>query len=172
VISDCAAAFYINRNIFFERITMSTENAVDMETIREAIASDFKQNMSEIMEPAKLDAAVAHLSSPASSFPANGSVVSLVLYLQVQVTITGSGNKQFNGKAAGLSFPGGGVLIGDVYTKDLTRMYRDTVSFQLTATPVYCSVVFFDANNNILGSFQAGAISIVTGIAAGEGRWG
>ena len=62
-------------------------------------------------------------------------------------------------------------MIGDVYTNDLERLYSDTVSFEFQATPVYTSLLFFDKHSNLLGHFQAGSVSIVTGIGGGSGSW-
>lgn len=74
--------------------------------------------------------------------------------------------------AAAVVLPGAQALIGDLYTSDLERLYRDTDSFQFTVTPVYTSVLFFDKSSRLLGHFQAGAVSTPTGgIGGGEGSW-
>jgi hypothetical protein len=57
-----------------------------------------------------------------------------------------------------------------VYTDDLQRLYRETTRFEFQGTPVYLSILFFN-DNNLLGHFQAGAISTVTGIGGGGGNW-
>ena len=54
---------------------------------------------------------------------------------------------------------------------DLEKLYRDTVSFEFNATSVYTSLVFFDSNHNVLGHFQAGAVSTVNGVGGGKGEW-
>jgi hypothetical protein len=47
----------------------------------------------------KLNAAVAALQATQTAYPATGSVVSFIFYLQFQVNITNG--KSFNGKAGG-----------------------------------------------------------------------
>jgi Rhodococcus equi virulence-associated protein len=79
--------------------------------------------------------------------------------------------KSFNGNAGGVSSPGGGALFGDVYTDNIDNLYANTVSFEFQVTPVYLSILFFDGNSNLLGHFQSGAVSIVTGIGGGTGHW-
>lgn len=96
-------------------------------------------------------------------------MASLIFYLKFQVNITNG--KTFDGHAGGASSPGGGALFGHVYTDDLDRLYRDTVSFEFQATPVYLSILYFDSHSKLLGHFQSGAVSIVTGIGGGKGKW-
>jgi hypothetical protein len=67
---------------------------------------------------------------------------------------------------------GGGVFFGDVYTDDLNRLYRDTVSFEFKNTAIYLSLIFFDRNSNHLGTFQCGAFSSVSCVGVGLGTWG
>ncbi len=105
----------------------------------------------------------------ASSYPANGSVASLVIYTKCQCVI--KGGKTFDGSAWGIALPGGGALIGDVYTDNLDALYARTTSFALVATPVYTSFIFTDDDANVLGSFQAGAVSTVAGSGGGRGSW-
>lgn len=102
-------------------------------------------------------------------YNANGSVASMIFYLKFQVNI--DNGKSFNGNAGGVSNPGGGALIGDVYTNDLNRLYRDTVSFEFNCTPVYTSLLFFDQHSHLLGHFQSGSISTIAGIGGGSGKW-
>jgi hypothetical protein len=144
---------------------MSTETVVS----NTAIAEDFRAAMQGKLDDDKIAAAVAAIETTTGRYPATGSVASLIFYLKVQVNITGG--KTFNGEAGGLFSPGGGFLAGDVYTDDVNRLYRDTVSFAFEGTPVYLSVQFFDAHSNLLGHLQAGAVSIVIGIGGGSGRW-
>lgn len=144
---------------------MSTTETAD----REQVARDFRTNMEGTLEPAQLDAAAAAITTATQRYPATGSVASLIFYLKWQVTVTGG--KRFNGNSGGVASPGGGALIGDVYTDDIQRLYRDTRSFQFTATPVYVSLIFFDGSSRVLGTFQAGAVSIVSGVGGGSGSW-
>ncbi|HWM92905.1 MAG TPA: VapA/VapB family virulence-associated protein [Thermoanaerobaculia bacterium] len=136
---------------------------------RQTIVEDFRAAMSGKLEQDKIEAAATALTAAAASYPAEGSVSSLIFYLQFQVNI--KNGKTFDGKAGGVSSPGGGYLKGDVYTDDLNRLYRDTRSFEFQGTPVYLSILFFDGNSNLLGHFQAGAVSTVIGIGGGSGSW-
>ena len=79
--------------------------------------------------------------------------------------------KKFGGNAGGLGSLGGGALMGDVYMDDLDKLYKNTVSFEYNATPVYTNVNFFDSDSNLLGHFQAGAVSVCSGIGDGTGSW-
>jgi hypothetical protein len=144
---------------------VGTTEAVD----RATIANDFSENAKGKLPDQVIDAAVTALKAAETAYPANGSVASMIFYLRFGVTI--SGGESFQGDAGGLSTPGGGALFGDVYTDNLARLYSDTRSFQFTATPVYTSLLFFDGSSNLLGHFQAGAVSIVTGTGGGSGRW-
>ena len=133
------------------------------------IAHDFIAKNSDVLDQKKIDAAVKAITAKTQSYPANGSIVSFIFYLKFQVNIIGG--KSFNGNAGGASTPGAGALKGDVYTSDINRMYKDTISMQFTATPVYSSIIFFDKNSNVLGTFQAGGIGTVAGIGGGTGSW-
>lgn len=108
----------------------------------------------------------------ATAYSANGSLASLVFYVKAQCNI--NGGKSFNGSAWGVSFPGGGALFGDVYlagASSLDDLYKRTTSFTFTATPVYTAFYFFDSSNTLLGHFQAGSVSTVTGTGGGSGSW-
>lgn len=149
---------------------MTSENAVGMASVREAMARDFREKLSDVMEPAKLDAVVSHLSTAEQSFSITGSILSLVFYLRVQIQMPDG--TVFTGNAGGIAAPGGGALIGTVYTNDLARLYRDTTSFVLSETPLYTAIVFFDSDHNTLGSCQASALSTsIAGIVGGTGSW-
>lgn len=108
----------------------------------------------------------------ATAYPANGSLASLLLYVKAQCNI--SGGKTFNGSAWGASFPGGGALFGDVYlvnASTLDELYSRTTTFAFTATPVYTAFYFGDSRETLLGHFQAGSVSTVTGAGKGSGSW-
>jgi hypothetical protein len=136
---------------------------------KETIGADLRANLQGALQPAAIDSAVESLVATTTSYPAKGSVASMVFYLQFQVAVTGG--KTFNGKAGGISSPGGGALFGDIYTDDINRLYSSTVSFQFNATPVYTNLNFFDAQHNFLGSFQSGSVSTVLGTGGGTGSW-
>lgn len=145
---------------------MDAQQTVDKQTV----ADDFAEAVKGVLDQDKIDAAVASITSAATTgYAANGSVASLIFYLRFQCSV--SGGKTFDGNAGGLASPGGGALIGTVYTDDINALYSNTVSFQFTCTPVYTSLIFFDSNSNVLGTFQAGAVSIVSGVGGGSGSW-
>ncbi|MCK8495194.1 VapA/VapB family virulence-associated protein [Spirosoma sp. RP8] len=145
---------------------METEkNAVDKQTL----ANDLRTQLQGILEPALVDSAVNQLLTTTNRYPATGSVASMIFYLKFRVDVTNG--KSFEGNAGGVSSPGGGALFGDVYTDDIDRLYRDTVSFQFNATPVYTNLNFFDSHSNFLGSFQSGSVSTVLGTGGGKGSW-
>lgn len=133
------------------------------------IAADFATHLKGKLPQAQIDSITSSLRATTNRYPATGSIASLIFYLQIQVSI--KGGETFNGKAGGVSTPGGGALFGDVYTDDLSKLYANTVSFEFQSTPVYFSVLFFDSSSNLLGHFQAGAVSIVAGIGGGKGHW-
>jgi hypothetical protein len=119
----------------------------------------------EKVTEAQLKAATAH--------GAHGSLASLIFYVKGQCSIYGG--KTFNGSAWGVSFPGGGALFGDVYltaaAPTLDQLYSKTSSWTFTATPVYTAFYFFDSKEVLLGHFQAGSVSTVTGTGGGSGGW-
>lgn len=149
-----------------EQATDEERPAVD----RQAVADGFVRHAEGKLEQDKVDAAVVALKAADTSYPANGSVASFMFYLQFQVSIK-DGGKRFDGKAGGITTPGGGALFGDVYTDDLNRLYAATKSFEFQATSVYTSLLFFDGNSNLLGHFQSGSVSTVNGVGGGSGSW-
>lgn len=149
------------------------EKALDKKTI----ANEFKTAMSGKLDPKQLETAQKHLmSDSATHYYATGSVVSMVFYLQFQIQIndTNAGvynHYFFNGKGGGLSTPGGGALIGDVYTDNLEALIKNTCSMEFNCALAYTSVVFFDKSSNCLGSYQSGSVSTVAGVGGGSGNW-
>jgi hypothetical protein len=149
---------------------MSTTPTSTTPTVDHAvIAAGFKASVEGKMPADQLQSATTAMATAATGYAANGSIASLLFYMQVQVTI--KGGKTFDGKAGGIGLPGGGALFGTVYTDDINRLYANTKSFAFQATPVYFAVEFFDGSSNYLGTFQAGAVSIVTGTGGGSGHW-
>lgn len=136
---------------------------------RDTVAKELAVQMDGKLEPAKIDAAARSLAATETSYGANGNVASMIFYLQFQVNV--NGGRSFNGKAGGISSPGGGALFGTVFTDDIDRLYRDTHSFAFQATPVYMALEFFDADHRLLGHFQSGGISTVLGTGGGTGSW-
>jgi hypothetical protein len=138
---------------------MSTVEAVD----RAQIANDFRTQMEGELDAAQIDAGAAAITSAGQSYPATLTVDDVGTW-RVQV----QGGKLFTGRAIrGVAGP----VPGYVSTSDIQRLYRDTTAFQYTLTPVYVSLIFFDATSNVLGTFQAGAVSIVSGVGGGKGSW-
>jgi hypothetical protein len=136
-----------------------------------AVADDFVKHFKNKLEDDKLDEIVAQLTADdTESYPAHGAVVSMIFYFQVQVDIDDT-EDSFNGSGGGVSTPGGGALIGDVYTDDLDSLLANTVSFECNMTSVYTSVLFFDSDSNLLGNFEAGSVSTTNGIMGGTGSW-
>lgn len=139
---------------------------------KDIIAHDLKTALHGKLEPAKLDAAVTQLTATNTAYSANGSVASMVFYLQFQVQMSINGVMYtFNGKGGGLSSPGGGALFGDVYTDNVQALIDNTVSFEFNCAFAYTSILFFDKNSNLLGSFQSGSVSTVAGVGGGSGEW-
>uniref|UniRef100_A0A6C0JSP2 Uncharacterized protein n=1 Tax=viral metagenome TaxID=1070528 RepID=A0A6C0JSP2_9ZZZZ len=103
-----------------------------------------------------------------SSYPGTGSVASFIFYLRFNLDCNG---KTFKGDGGGFSSPGGGILIGDVYTNNFEKMVLETDRFEFNCTPVYTSLLFFNDESNLLGHFQSGSVSTVLGIGAGSGKW-
>src|SRR5258707_6572730 len=136
---------------------------------KKLIAQEFAARAKGKLEPEKIDSITRSLVGQTTAYPATGSFVSMIFYLKFQVNVPGG--ESFNGNAGGISTPGGGALFGDVYTDNLPNLYANTVSFEFQGTNVYLSILFFDGNSNLLGNFQAGAVSTVTGIGGGSGHW-
>ncbi|HEY0737664.1 MAG TPA: VapA/VapB family virulence-associated protein [Herpetosiphonaceae bacterium] len=145
---------------------MTTHNPVDTNIV----AHDFLVAMHGKLEQEKIDAAVTALKAARAAYPATITFANMVFYTVIEVQITGG--ETFRGTMGGLTTPGGGTAFGAmVYTDDLDALYANTVSFQLNVTPVYLSILFFDAQNNLLGSCQAGAIATTIGVGGGKGEW-
>ena len=96
-------------------------------------------------------------------------VLSFVFYTNWTLRI--SGGKKFDGNSGGLSTPGGGHGLGDLYTNDINALYNNTKSFMFDAAVVYLSVTFFDAHSKVLGTFQSGGFATVLGTGGGTGHW-
>ena len=148
-------------------------------TKKNQLSKDFKTHFDGKISEDSLHRTIENLDKitvdqlkAATAYSANGSLASLVLYVKAQCNI--NGGKTFNGSAWGVSFPGGGALFGDVYLVDgvtLDQLYSKTGAFKFTATPVYTAFYFYDASDNLLGHFQAGSVSTVTGGGGGAGGW-
>ena len=148
---------------------MNAKPAID----KQQLADNFATAMKGTLEQDKIDAAVnTMLTDDTESFSANGSVVSAVFYQRFTLQFEFNGtNYQYVGNAGGIGSPGGGVLIGELWTGDAQTLINNTVSFQYQTTMVASNINFFDGNSNILGYFIGGAVSTVNAIGGGKGTW-
>jgi hypothetical protein len=144
-------------------------DATTIEVNPDALAEEVKNVLAGTLATEQIDAIAESVASMQTAYPATGSVASMIFYLRFQVNVTGG--KSFNGNGGGIASPGGGANFGHVYTDDINRLYSSTKSFAFTSTPVYFAIYFFDGDHNALGSYQAGAVSIVTGTGGGTGSW-
>jgi len=136
--------------------------------LREVILEDLASNLKEKFSEDVIKSAVESIRATSSSKPATGSIMSMIFYLQINIDCDG---RHFSSDVGGASSPGGGALIGDIYSDDFDKLFKNTNNIQFTATPVYTSVVFFDSESKALGTFQAGSVSTVAGIGGGTGKW-
>ncbi|EEV8846449.1 VapA/VapB family virulence-associated protein [Escherichia coli] len=139
--------------------------------LRQQIMDDVQRRYGEYLDKDKVSCITSKIAAAENKYPAKTTLASAIFYIKVDTQITSEGGKHFSGNAGGLSSPGGGVLFGDLYTDDLDDLYTNTVSFQITMTPVFCSVLFFDSASNLLGHFEGGGVSTVSGVAGGTGSW-
>ncbi|GAB4086620.1 hypothetical protein GCM10028784_32500 [Myceligenerans cantabricum] len=147
-----------------------TVQRTDVTVDRDRIAEEFAARMTGKLEQEKIDAAVVALRTTTATYPATCALAGAIFYLNVQITMEQDG-EQFNGDSGGFGSPGGNVMWGDVYTDDLNRLYAATETFELNATPVYTSVMFFDGSSNFLGHFESGGIGTILGVYGGKGSW-
>ena len=149
----------------------TTATAERTEVSPAIIAHDFVEAHHHMLEAEHLDAIVEKLTSVTQKYPATGTSLGVIFYARYTVNVKGSGGKSFEGNGGGIAGIGGGALIGDVYTDDLDRLYRDTVSFEYNSAFAYTSVLFFDKNSQLLGHFQSGSVSTLAGVGGGQGKW-
>jgi hypothetical protein len=116
----------------------------------------------------KLDAALAALKAPATTYACKMGNACAIFYQWVSVEITGG--KTFRGQGGGICTPPGSGGWGDVYTDDINRLYAATGAFYATSVGPYLNCLFFDSNNNLLGHAECGGVSIGSSIA-GSGSW-
>lgn len=152
---------------------MNNENTNAL-TLNEQIARDFAQAYQGKMEQALLDESVQKIKTMGvkGKVNASGHILTELFYTHVEVTTQYSTPvHKFSGDGGGMFSTGAGAFAGDIYTDDLNKLYRDTVSFQVNSTVVYLSVLFYDKNSHLLGHLQSGACSISIGIGGGKGSW-
>ncbi|MDR0217509.1 MAG: VapA/VapB family virulence-associated protein [Enterobacteriaceae bacterium] len=136
------------------------------------IIKNFKENMKDKLEPKIIDDAVNKMVilGNNNAYEAVCTAKSLFFYIQFSIA-TISDKKTFTGNAGGYATPGGAYTHGSIYTDDITKLYSDTISFEFNATPVYISVLFFDAHSTLLGHFQSGGVGTISGVGGGSGSW-
>jgi Rhodococcus equi virulence-associated protein len=132
------------------------------------LATDFRKSMEGKVSEELIKATENGLDNT-TAYAANGSIASAVIYQWCNCAV--SNGKTFSGKSWGISFPGGGALFGTVYTSNINNLYSQTTSFAFTGTAVYTAFYFYDDNHNLLGTFQAGSVSTVSGTGGGSGSW-
>lgn len=136
----------------------------------EIIAHDYRNLFTAALPGVLLEENIKALEAGTIREGAKGSITSLVLWTEVACKVTNGEN--FLGKCWGIGFPGGGTLIGDIYSDDFTRMYRDTTTVAVNCFPTYTAFYFYDNYHAALGHLQAGPISTVAaGGFGGSGSW-
>jgi len=142
---------------------MSEQRRESAEQFRAAYTGKFSEE--------KLDQIIDTMLSAETAYAANGAIVSGVFWVQVTVNDWDGQPKSYTGEGGGVFTPGGGALIGAVYTDDLDGLLANTSRFEVNAAAAYPSIVFFDDDSNCLGSYQSGSVSTVVGIGGGKGSW-
>jgi hypothetical protein len=139
-----------------------------MPAVREDIARDLITSVGRKIDPDKLSAAVRQVLVAPYKYPAQGTLTSTPLFIQLMVTCEG---KTFFGTAGGFGSIGQAGFAGEVYTDDLHRLQSTTVAFQFTLSQLYVAINFFDANQDYLGFFLADVSTTWLGTGGGAGSW-
>ena len=134
-------------------------------------ADAFRAAFADKLGEAKCDEIIETMLAADTAYAANGAIVSGVFWVQLNVDDWDGQPKAFVGEGGGVFTPGGGALIGAVYTDDLDELLDNTTRFEVNAAAAYTSGVFFDDDSNCLGSYQSGSVSTVIGIGGGKGSW-
>ncbi|WP_426577058.1 VapA/VapB family virulence-associated protein [Xenorhabdus stockiae] len=130
----------------------------------------FKRNMEGKLEPSLIDDAVKKMLSWKHSYAAIGVIESVVFYIRFDLSII-IDRKHFGGNSGGLATPGIGSTAGLVMTDDLETLYSDTVSFYFESNDINLNLQFLNSNNQLIGIYTGGAVSIVSGFGGGTGSW-
>jgi hypothetical protein len=138
---------------------------------RHEAADAFRAAFADKLGEEKTDQIIETMLSADTAYATNGAIVSGVFWVQVNVDSWDGQTKAYVGEGGGVFTPGGGALIGAVYTDDLEGLLANTTRFEVNAAAAYTSIVFFDDNSNCLGSYQSGSVSTVIGIGGGKGSW-
>ena len=146
------------------------QNAEPVVTEEGSLADGVIAALQDKVDQPKIDAILKKLQANAQAYPANGLIISFVLFTKVQVMLK-DGSKSFTGYGGGLATPGGGPNFGDVYTDDFNKLCAETDGFVVITTPVYLTVLFLDKDLSLLGHYQSGAISTAGAQFSGAGHW-
>lgn len=138
--------------------------------MKEQIIYDLEKRYAGIYTPDQLSDAKKAIRGFDKKYPATGNIEGGIVYARLNVEV--KGGQKCGSDVWGAFTPGAGALIGDIYTSDIDTLYRDTVSCEVNATPLYVNVNFINAKTQIIGSFQAGGISTIVGVGAGKCIWG
>ena len=138
---------------------------------RKEAADAFRAAFADKLGEEKTDQIIETMLSADTACATNGAIVSGVFWVQVNVNDWDGQPKAYVGEGGGVFTPGGGALIGAVYTDDLDNLLANTTRFEVNAAAAYTSIVFFDEDSNCLGSYQSGSVSTVIGIGGGKGSW-
>lgn len=135
-----------------------------------AVAKDFKASMKDVMSEAQIDKTLSEMASFTNQYAAQCQIASTIFYVFITPAVEG-GQNGVDGHGGGLFTPGGGGSWGHLYTDDIERLYRDTISYQVNAAAAYLNVNFFDGHSNLLGHYHGGGVGTVVGIGGGTIRW-
>jgi hypothetical protein len=141
-----------------------TDEFVQEEVCKEIISNDFYYDMNGKMDQGLIQLAKNIILGRTTLYSAE---VSFDVSFEVNI----DNGKTFYATDFDSLASGGGVFFGEIYTDDLNRLYRDTVSFEFKNTAIYLGLTFFDRDSNNLGTFQCGSFSSVTGAGVGLGTW-
>jgi hypothetical protein len=139
--------------------------------LRKESADAFRAAFALKLGEQKTDEIIETMLAADTAYATNGAIVSGVFWVQVNVDDWDGQPKAYVGEGGGVFTPGGGALIGAVYTDDLDGLLANTTRFEANAAAAYTSIVFFDDDSNCLGSYQSGSVSTVIGIGGGKGSW-
>lgn len=158
---------------------MNTETAMSnfVEFDEVAIANEYRKTMGNNLTHPQIEEGLKSLNDvlrvntkrsagTVQRYQAHASLVAIIFWARIHVTVVGG--KSVIGDGGGVYTPGGGGIWGNLYTSDIERLYRDSYSYQMSATAFYMGINFFDGNSNYLGSFHGGGLGIVTGTGGGR----
>lgn len=135
-----------------------------------AVAKDFQASMKDVMNQAQIDKILSEMASFTNKYAAQCHIASTIFYVFIAPAVEG-GRNGVDGHGGGLFTPGAGGSWGHLYTDDIERLYRNTVSYQVNAAAAYLNVNFFDGHSNFLGHYQGGGVGTVVGVGGGTIRW-